>query len=60
LPRAALGSVVLRALGVADRLCWEPLECGDAVAFSREAAIGTGLWEFGICAWLFEDDLGVG
>ena len=39
LPRAELGSVVVRALGLADRLCWDSLECGDALAFSREAAI---------------------
>lgn len=55
--RAALGSVVVRALGLADRLCWESLSCGDALAFSRQAAICADLWEFGICACLFEEDL---
>ncbi|MGH7391778.1 MAG: hypothetical protein ACREM3_20335 [Candidatus Rokuibacteriota bacterium] len=60
MPRAALGSVVVRALGLADRLCWDSLECGDPLAFSREAAIGADLWEFGICARLFEEDLEVG
>ncbi len=56
-PRAALGSVVVRALGLADRLCWDSLKCGDALAFSHEAAICADLWEFGICARLFEEDL---
>ena len=56
-PRAALGSVVVRALGLADRLCWDSLECGDTVAFSRETAICADLWEFGVCARLVEEDL---
>ncbi len=51
-PPAALGSVVIRALGLGDRLCWESLKCGDALAFRHEAAICAGLWEFGICARL--------
>lgn len=55
-PRAELGSVVVRALGLADRLCWDSLSCGDASAFGRQAAIGADLWEFGICACLFEED----
>jgi hypothetical protein len=58
-PRAALGSVVIRALRLADRLCWDSLECGHALAFSRQAAICADLWEFGICARLFEEDLEV-
>jgi hypothetical protein len=56
-PLAALGSVVVRALGLADRLCWDSLGCGDALTFSRQAAICAELWEFGICARLFEEDL---
>ena len=56
-PRAALASVVVRALGLADRLCWESLSCGDASAFGRRAAICADLWEFGVCARLFEEDL---
>jgi hypothetical protein len=53
---AALGSVAVRALGLADRLCWDSLGCGDALAFSRQATICAELWEFGICARLFEED----
>ncbi len=56
-PLATLGSVVVRALGLADRLCWDSLGCGDALAFSRQAAICAELWEFGICARLLEEDL---
>jgi len=57
MPLVALGSVVVRALGLADRLCWDSLGCGDVLAFSRQAAICAELWEFGICACLFEEDL---
>lgn len=53
----SLGSVAVRALGLADRVCWDSLGCGDALAFSRQAAICAELWEFGICARLFEEDL---
>ncbi len=56
-PLAALGSVAVRALGLADRFCWDSLGCGDALAFSRQASICADLWEFGICARLFGDDL---
>jgi len=56
---AALGSVVVRALQLGDRLCWDSLGCGDASAFSRQAAICAELREFGICARLFAGGLGV-
>jgi hypothetical protein len=56
-PLAALGAVVARALGLADRLCWDSLGCGDALAFSRQAAICADLWEFGICARLVEEEI---
>jgi hypothetical protein len=49
--------VAVRALGLADRLCWDSLGCGDALAFDRQAAICADLWEFGICARLFGEDL---
>src|SRR5712692_4515361 len=38
-PVAALGPVVVRALRLADRLCWDSLEGGDALAFSRQVAL---------------------
>ena len=48
---------MVRALGVADGLCWDSLGCGDAVAFGRQAAICADLREFGICAQLVEEDV---
>jgi len=56
-PLAALGSVVGRALGLANRLCWDSLGCGNVLAFNRQVAICAELWEFGICARLVEEDL---
>lgn len=56
-PLPALGPVAVRALGLADHLCWDSLGRGDASAFSRQATICAELWEFGICASLFEEDL---
>jgi hypothetical protein len=56
-PLAELGSVVVRALELGDRLCWGSLGCGNAWAFSRQAAACAELREFGICARLFGEDL---
>jgi hypothetical protein len=57
LPPAQLGPVVLRALELGDRLCWDSLGCGDAWAFGRQAAACAELREFGICARLLGEDL---
>lgn len=46
-----------REVTLADGLCWNSLGCGDALAFSSQAAIGAELWGFGVCARLFEEDL---
>jgi hypothetical protein len=51
-----LPSVAVRALELADGLCWDSLTRGDTVAFDRQAAIGTELWEFGVCSRLLEED----
>ena len=59
-PLAGLGSVVGRALGVADRLCWNSLGRGDVLAFSRQAAICADLWEFGICPRRVKEELKFG
>ena len=45
---AGQGSVTIRALALAERLCWESLNLGDTAAFNRQAAVcaelrGTGL-----------------
>src|SRR5215831_15534355 len=56
-PRAALGSVVARALGLANRFCWDSLESGNAVDFSRRVAVCADLWEFSVCACLVGEAL---
>ncbi len=53
--RPAMISVAVRALEVADRMCWDSLTRGDAPAFIRQAAVCAELWEFGICAGLLEE-----
>jgi hypothetical protein len=55
-PLTALPSVVVRALVVADELCWDSLTRADMTAFVRQAALGAELHEFGVCAGLLEDD----
>ncbi len=52
---AALAPVVVRALELTDRVCWDALTRGETAAFIREAAICAELWEFGVCAGLLEE-----
>ncbi len=54
-PPAALAPVVVRAVELTDRVCWDALTRGETAAFSREAAICAELWEFGVCAGLLEE-----
>ena len=54
-PIPALGSVIVRALAVADDLCWDSLNRGDTVAFTRQAAVCDELREFGVCAGLLDE-----
>jgi hypothetical protein len=54
-PLAALTSVVVRALELADGLCWHSLKQGDTAVFSRQAAICAELRQFGVCANLLEE-----
>lgn len=54
-PRPALTSAAVRALEVADWVCWDSLTRGDAAAFIRQAAVCAELWEFGVCAGLIEE-----
>lgn len=49
---AGLGTAAVRALALADGLCWQSLSRGDAVAFSRQAEISADLRQFGVCARL--------
>ena len=54
-PVQALGGVTARALALTERCCWDSLCRGDAAAFTRQAAAGTALREFGVCAGLLRD-----
>lgn len=54
-PVTELGSVVGRALKLTDQLCSESLEWGDTAAFARQAAMGSELCGFAVCAGLFDD-----
>jgi hypothetical protein len=54
-PPAALGPVVVRAVKLIDRLCWDDLTRGETEAFIRETSIWAELWEFGVCAGLLEE-----
>lgn len=54
-PLTELGSVVVRALGLADDLCWDSLTRGDSATFDSQAAISAELCEFAICAGLLEE-----
>jgi hypothetical protein len=54
-PSAGLASAALRALALADALCWESLSRGDALTFARQARISAELRLFGACARLLPD-----
>jgi hypothetical protein len=54
-PVWTLGWVTMRALALTEGLCWESLNRGDTAAFTRQAAAGAALHEFGICAGLLHD-----
>lgn len=51
----ALGSVTVRALALAENLCWDSLSRGDTMAFTRQAAVCDELQEFGVCVGLPEE-----
>jgi hypothetical protein len=55
-PVDALRSVTVRALALAEGLCWDSLARGDAAAFTRQAAVCAELHEFGMCAGLLKGD----
>jgi len=54
-PLTALTAVAMHALVLTDGLCWDSLTRGDSLAFTREAAIGAELREFGVCAGLLSE-----
>lgn len=55
-PPDGLAPVVIRALALIDRVCWESLTRGDTDAFARQAAIGADVAEFGMCAGFLAGD----
>jgi hypothetical protein len=55
-PVLALGPVTVRALALAEGLCWDSLNGGDAGSFSRQAAVCAELHDFGVCSGLLDDD----
>jgi len=54
-PIPVLGLVIVRALAVADDLCWDSLNRGDTATFTRQAAVCDELREFGVCAGLLDE-----
>jgi hypothetical protein len=52
---AGLGVAALRALALADGLCWASLSRGDTAAFSRQAKASADLRHFGVCARLLPE-----
>jgi len=54
-PVQSLGWVTVRALALTERLCWDSLSRGDTAAFTRQAAAGAALREFGVCAGFLGD-----
>jgi len=55
-PPAALAPVVVRAVALTNRVCWDALERGEAATFVREVTICAELREFGVCAGLLGED----
>ena len=54
-PVTRLAPATVRALALADALCWECVNQGDAAAFSRLAGAAAELRRFGVCARLLPD-----
>jgi hypothetical protein len=55
-PLCTLANVEVRALQLADGLCWACLARGDPGTFERVACVGAQLREFGVCSGLLPDD----
>jgi hypothetical protein len=51
-PLSGLATATVRAVAMADGLCWDSLEHGDTAAFTRQARVGAELRQFGVCAHL--------
>jgi hypothetical protein len=48
--------IIVRALALAEQVCWDSLSLGDTEAFDRQAAISADLRLFGVCARLLDED----
>ncbi|MFI7063669.1 hypothetical protein ACIBL3_21975 [Kribbella sp. NPDC050124] len=57
MPLATLGSVAVRAMALADGMCWASIARGDVTGFSRLAEVSARLHEFGVCAGLLRDQI---
>jgi len=55
-PVSWLTAETIRALALADELCWDSLALGDTRAFERLAIISADLRLFGICTRLLGED----
>jgi hypothetical protein len=52
LPLCGLSAVTLRAIALADEMCWVSLLHGNTAAFDHQAADSALLYEFGLCSGL--------
>lgn len=55
-PLSGLATAAMRAVAMADGLCWDSLEHGDTAAFARQARVCAELRQFGVCAHLLADN----
>jgi hypothetical protein len=53
-PLVGLAPAAMRAIAIADTLCWDSLARGDIAAFARQAEISADLRLFGTCARLLD------
>jgi hypothetical protein len=56
-PLSDLSAVTVRALALAEGLCWDSLSRGDTTTFARQAAVCAELHQFGLCAGLLREGL---
>lgn len=55
-PVSWLPAETIRAMALAEQLCWDSLSRGDTRAFDRQAAISADLRLFGVCAQLLDEE----
>lgn len=57
-PVTALRAVVVRAIRLADVVCWDSVSRGDVASFDHQAAAAAELLEFGLCSGFLEENCG--